>query len=324
MIDGFAGPGVYEDGQPGSPIVMLSAYLEHESREAIDAELIYFFIEQDAKRAKRLEEEIKRLGELPKNVKYRVVCGSFEEEFGKVISGIEKRGAELAPTFAFIDPFGYTGVPMDLTGRFLQFNRCEALIYVPLKFVNRFLSMDDQTNAMSSLFGTDRWREAREYEGNARIRFLHDLFVEQLKRECGLKYVRSFEIVTTARNSGYTLFFGTNHEIGLKRMKDAMWRIDPIEGRRFRDSTEPEQTVLFQAEADTKPLRAAAVTYFDGRDFSIDELERFALIETPFLPKHLRKTILRPMEDEGKLEIVQPKDGRRKGTYPNGTMLRFV
>ena len=111
MIDGFAGPGVYEDGQPGSPIVMLSAYLEHESREAIDAELIYFFIEQDAKRAKRLEEEIKRLGELPKNVKYRVVCGSFEEEFGKVISGIEKRGAELAPTFAFIDPFGYTGVP---------------------------------------------------------------------------------------------------------------------------------------------------------------------------------------------------------------------
>jgi len=324
IIDGFAGPGVYEDGQPGSPIVMLNAYLEHESRAAIDAELVYFFIEQDARRVERLEEEIKRLGELPDNVKYRVVCGSFEEEFGKVISEIEKHGAVLAPTFAFIDPFGYTGVPMDITGRFLQFNRCEVLIYVPLKFVNRFLGVGDQTNALNALFGTDRWQQAREIEGYARIRFLHDLFAEQLKSECGLRYVRSFEIVTAARNSGYTLFFGTNHEVGLERMKAAMWRIDPVEGRRLSDSTKSEQTVLFQAEPDTRPLRAAALSYFDRRAFSIDELERFTLIETPFLPKHLRKTILKPMEDEGRLEIVQAREGRRKGTYRSGTILRFL
>src|SRR4051812_4055812 len=116
---------------------------------------------------------------------------------------------------------------MNLTGGFLPFDPCEGLLYVPLKFVNRFLGVDDQEPALDALFGTEQWREAREMEGQDRLRFLHDLFVEQLKNECGLRYVRSFEIVTAARNSGYTLFFGTNHEVGLERMKAAMWSIDP-------------------------------------------------------------------------------------------------
>jgi hypothetical protein len=161
-------------------------------------------------------------------------------------------------------------------------------------------------------------------DGQERLRFLHDLFVEQLKGECGLRYVRSFEIVTAAKNSGYTLFFGTNHEVGLERMKSAMWSIDPVEGRSFRDTTAPEQDVLFKAEVDTGPLRGAIRDHFGDEPFSIEELETFTLVGTPFLPKHLRKTILKPMEADDELEIVKAKDGRKKGTYPEGTVMRFV
>jgi three-Cys-motif partner protein len=325
LIDGFAGPGVYEAGQPGSPIIMLNAYLDHDARDRIDSELIFVFIEQDKRRAAKLEHEIEKLGKLPKNVKVQVIPDSYENAFSGVLDDVEQRGAKLAPTFAFLDPFGYSDAPMTLTGRFLRFDRCEVLIYVPIRTVNRWLRREGQENAMTLLFGTKNWANAVAIEdGQERIRFLHDLFYEQLKRDCGLAYVRSFEIVTAARNSGYHLFFGTNHELGLLKMKERMWDVDPVRGRRFKDSTSAQAIVLFEPEPDLDPLRDALRARFGESPFTIDDAERFALIETPYLPRHLKKPIFKPLEAEGKLEVVKAKERRRRGTFPSGTVLRFV
>jgi three-Cys-motif partner protein len=325
LVDGFAGPGIYEDGQPGSPIIMLNAYLQHASRDSIDCEIVYLFIEQEAERATVLNGELAKLGKLPKNVKFDVINDTFENALGEILDDIEGRDVKLAPTFAFLDPFGYSDAPMTLTGRFLRFRGCEVLIYVPLKAVNRWLRREGQENAMSTLFGTEEWSKAVAIaDGQERMRFLHDLFYEQLKSECGLSYVRSFEIVTAAANSGYHLFFGSNHETGLRKMKELMWDVDPLEGRRFRDSTDVQDTVLFEREPDLDQLRKALRKRFGKESFSIDDAEHFTLVETPYLPKHLKKPILKPLEEDDKLEIVRAKSGRRRGTYPAGTTLRFV
>lgn len=165
---------------------------------------------------------------------------------------------------------------------------------------------------------------ARDVKGEARLQMLHDLFQSQLKSECGLKYVRSFEIITAHRNSGYHLFFGTQHELGLQRMKEAMWRIDPSEGQRFADSTSRNQQMLFEQEPDIESLRRAMIDHFQDKTFSIEDAERFALVDTPYLPSHVKTRTLKPWEERGRLEIVKAKDGRRRGTYPPGTSMRFV
>jgi three-Cys-motif partner protein len=324
-IDGFAGPGVYADGEPGSPIIALKSYLEHKYREKIAAELVYIFIEENKDRVERLNSEVDKLrAQLPANVKIEIQLGVYENIFGKTLEDIEKAGRSLAPTFAFIDPFGYAQASMRLSGRFLQFDRCEVLIYVPLLFINRFLSRPEQENALTTLFGSDEWKAARYLRGEARLQLLHNLFQTQLKRVCGLDYVRSFEIVTAHRNSGYHLFFGTKHELGLQKMKEAMWRIDPAAGQQFADSTSGDQTTLFQPEPNTTQLRSALRGHFGDGAFSIDDAERYALIETPYLPSHVKIRTLKPLEMAGQIEIVRAKDGRRRGTYPPGTTMRFV
>jgi three-Cys-motif partner protein len=323
-IHGFAGPGVYVGGEPGSPIIALKSFLEHRDRERITSELVYVFIEENKERVKRLREEVRKLGQLPENVKMEIDFGTYEDTFGQTLDQLEKEGKSLAPTFAFIDPFGYAQASMKLSGRFLQFDRCEVLIYVPLPFIARFLSMPEQEKALTTLFGTDEWKAARDVRGEERSLLLHDLFQAQLKRECGLDYVRSFEIVTTHRNSGYHLFFGTKHELGLQRMKEAMWRIDPREGQRFADSTSREQMTFFELEPDTKPLGRAMMAHFGNNIFSIEDAERYALIQTPYVPSHVRTRTLKPLEMAGKLEIVRAKSDHRRGTYPPGTTMRFV
>lgn len=323
-IDGFAGPGVYAGGEPGSPIIALKAYLEHKYRHGITAELVYAFIEEDEGRVARLREEVAKLGPLPDQVKVGIHHGAYEDIFSETLKDIERRGARLAPTFAFIDPFGYSQVSMTLAGRFLQFARCEVLIYVPFRFVARFVSRVGQEAALTTLFGTEDWRAAKHCDGEARLQFLHDLFQRQLKDVCGLEYVRSFETLTKQRNSGYHLFFGTKHRLGLEKMKEAMWRIDPAEGQRFADSTSSAQQTLFQPEPDTTVLRDAMMAHFGEAPFGIGEALDFTLFETPYLPTHVKTRTLKPLEKAGRLQVVFARDGRRSGTYPAGTRMRFV
>jgi three-Cys-motif partner protein len=319
LVDGFAGPGRYSSGEDGSPLVMLKAYLDHSQRQLITSDLIYLFIEERHDRVTRLREEVAAL-ELPPQVHTIIEQGRFEDVFTGLIDGIESRGVRLAPTFAFIDPFGYTDAPMDLAGRFLAFQRCEALVYMPLPFVNRFVGRTGQEDALTALYGSERWREALQLNGPERVQFLHDLFQQQLCFGSRERLVRSFE-VATAKGNGYRLYFTTGSEKGLEKMKEAMWRADPIGGERYRDTT--GELVLFEPEPDTTPLLRSLKEHFASRAFGIEEAERYTLLHTAYLPKaHLKMRTLAPAERREELEALTPR--KRRATYPSGVQLRFV
>jgi len=319
IVDGFAGPGRYLGGEEGSPLILLNAYLNHHYRAKMKSEVVYLFIEERQDRVEHLRSEIVKIT-LPDNVKVHLQHGRYQDVFGTQLEGIRAGGKQLAPTFAFVDPFGYSDASMDLTGQFLQFHGCEVLVYMPLPFVARFVTRAGQERAMTSLFGTDRWQEAAKLNGDKRRTFLHDLFREQL-RSNGSKFVRSFEIQSDASH-GYDLFFGTNNDLGLRRMKEAMWSLDPITGQHFADSTTTGQLVLFQDAVDVHPLRTALRDQVGTRPFTIEEAERFTLVDTAYIPSHLRKPILIPAETEGQLKVLSTR--KKSRTYPPGTRMQFV
>ena len=173
LVDGFAGPGRYSTGEAGSPLIMIDALVSHEAFNRMSGvHFLYLFIENDGRRVEHLREEIARI-ELPPNVHVEIVHGEFDTTFDEIVEGVRsKAGHILVPTFAFIDPFGYAAASMSLAGRFLEFPRCEAFIFLPLSYVNRFVTREGQEHAMNSLFGTDRWREAAELSGRERREFL--------------------------------------------------------------------------------------------------------------------------------------------------------
>ena len=91
-----------------------------------------------------LGDEIGKLGELPENVVVLREHGPFERVFSGIVDRPRKAGARLVPTFAFIDPFGYAQASMSLTGRLLDFPRCETLFFLPLTYVHRFVGREGQ------------------------------------------------------------------------------------------------------------------------------------------------------------------------------------
>src|SRR5438067_1468658 len=162
-------------------------------------------------------------------------------------------GHTLVPTFAFIDPFGYSAASMSLTGRFLGFRRTEALFFLPLSFIHRFVGREGQESALTALFDSEDWREAIALKGEERSTFLLELFERQLQSQGRVEHVRSFQVRTSDGND-YRLVFATGHDRGLDIIKQAMWSVDPVAGTRYVAKTESGQEVLFQSSVDTRPL----------------------------------------------------------------------
>jgi three-Cys-motif partner protein len=319
VVDGFAGPGRYEGGEPGSPLVILDAFLNHKDRPAWDGTKFTFaFIEKDSKRFQSLRDEVMAVA-LPGNADVQVVHGAFDKEVKALLDSIPK-GFGLPPSFVFIDPFGWKDAGLDLSSRILGFPKCEVLIYVPLPHIARFVGEDEVKASLENLYGDDSWLPARELEGAARDQFLHDQFLKNLKT--GGRFARSFEIDPGGKGKrGYHLFFGSKNITGLDKMKYAMWQVDPVAGVKFADSTSSDQLVMFEVDPDLKPLEDALRAHFGEDDFTIEQAAMFTLTATPYHPGiHLKKSTLKPAERDGRIEAW---DRKMAGTYPSGTRLRF-
>lgn len=322
LIDGFAGPGRYRGGELGSPLIMLNAFLEHRARMRIRAKLRYTFIEEDGRRVTHLENELSRMAWPADRVDVDVIHGTFDEEMARMLAGFRDRPP--GPVFAFVDPFGYSDDTRVVSSRILGHPNCEILIYVPMWHIARFVTEEGVEGALDNLFGDRSWIVARDHPTlRGRVDILAETFKAALSTTCA--FVRAFEINEKSRNTGYFLFFGTNQDIGLSRMKAAMWDVDPIEGRRFLDTADENQALLFGDEPNFQALRDQLRVHFGMSPFTIEQAETFTLRETDFRDDaHLKRKTLRPAEELGLLIAELPGAKRRRGSYPSGTILQFT
>jgi three-Cys-motif partner protein len=312
-VDGFAGPGEYKNGEIGSPIIALQTALNYQP--PLKAKLHFLFVEKDSARAENLKALTAKL-RLPSNFEV-VVEGdtTFENAFEKHYPRYQRFG-RLMPTFAFIDPFGWTGAPMSIVRRIMQHKSCEVFVNFMYEEINRFISHPDQVNNFNSLFGSTGWDQCKGIvEARTRRRCLHDLYTEQMHNKGNTKYVRSFTMSNDNNVTDYILFYGTNEVLGLKKMKEAMWKVDESGTFQFSDATNPDQTVLFCNEPNFSHLKNDLIRKFKGSTQTIRDIEHYVVTETAFRDTHYKK-VLRTMELETtEIKIKSAPEGRKKGQY---------
>jgi three-Cys-motif partner protein len=322
-IDAFAGPGTYSKGEDGSPIIALKALLTHKS--PIRATCRFHFIELDKDRAAALNDGITRLFSefgRPANVHVTVHQDEFEKAYATIRPQL---AAQRKPTFAFIDPFGWTGMPFDLVAELVQRPSSEVLINFMFEEVNRFLSHPDQVANFDRLFGGNAWISCVDQLGHKRNQCLRDLYACQLRERARANYVRHFEMKNARNATDYYLFFATNNFAGLKKMKEAMWKVDEGGQFSFSDATDPNQLVMFDRPR-FDILSDQIASEFSGRTVPVSEVEHFVVAQTAFRETHFKSQVLKPMECSSlpQVKVVKAKPGRRQGTYPDGTVLEFA
>ena len=329
FLDGFAGPGIYADGERGSPLIALDVLVNHASFHKLrNTEFVFIFVEADKNRFRSLELELNRFwnhhpGGQPDNI----IVHTFNDEFANVAMSITAAigdNQQLAPTFAFIDPFGWSGIPLSVVCDLLSSDKCEVLFSFMYDSVNRFVAdtRPHLARHFVELFGTsaDEHRFAANVEGEERKSFLRDLYVRQLRNVGNFTFVRPFEILDVDRGrTAYFLVFGTRSTKGLEVMKNAMWDIDPVSGVRFSGFA-GDQMMLFEPEPDLRPLRRALLSHFKEKTTSIDTIRKYVIEQTDYKISHSTE-VLKTLEDD---ELIECGQRRRRRTYPTGTLITFL
>jgi len=316
-IDGFAGPGEYSGGEVGSPIIALDTALAY--RPPLTAKVHFLFVEKDNGRADYLRKKVTSKT-LPGTFQVIVEGGiTFEEAFATQYPAFLRNG-RLIPTFAFIDPFGWKGTPFSLAKQILAHRSCEVFVNFMYEEINRFIGHPDQIANFDSFFGTTTWRACvGETDPRKRDRCLHDLYLNQLHTTTNARYVRSFGMSNARDVTDYYLFYATNELLGLKKMKEAMWKVDESGEFRFSDATDPNQLVLFEKTPNLPALRAQLIAEFSGKDASIGDIEKFVVAETAFRETHY-KGILKTLEKDAALKIIHAAPNRKAGTFGDPDM----
>ncbi|MBA2952127.1 three-Cys-motif partner protein TcmP [Nocardioides sp. MAH-18] len=318
VLDAFAGPGRYDHGEDGSPVLVLETLLEHNDFDNWKCEFVLVFNELDPERFESLGDVLREIREdnQPWPDKVKLIDPrnqSFEDLGNDMLRSL--KGAKMAPTFAFIDPFGYMGLPLELIAEMLSYDRCELFIYFDFNSVNRFATAGNVDKHFERLFGTDEFKDAPD-GGPERQQFLHDLYERQLKSVCNFAYVRSFAMVNQGGHIGNYMFFCTRNLQAFDRMKEAMWKLAPSGDYRFEDRL-ADQLVLFDNEDATGPLRDYLLEHYAGQTVPIKELVDHVIAETPFHSTQVRRATLKPMQEDNLIHAIGQT---RKGTYKEGVV----
>ncbi|CAN5272873.1 hypothetical protein BH11ACT5_BH11ACT5_18480 [soil metagenome] len=310
-FDGFAGRGKYEDGSIGSPLIALQLLLQHTYLPNMaHRDFVFIFVEAVPENAESLRNELAsfeaEIGGYPSYVKVHVVETTFEDSARSLAAQLRSEKKQLAPTFALIDPFGYSGLPMDVIAELFEAQRSEVFVNFMVGHVMRFIERDGQEEAISGLFGMDSKDVMSGYKpgDDKRVEYLRDVYCQQLKAKAGFEYVRSFAMKNSSGNVSYYLVHGTRHREGVKLMKAAMWKVDPGNGAMFSDRLAGED-VLFEPTPNLYPLEAELLKKFSGTRVLVESIEWHTILETPYRETHVRP-VLTPLEKRGVIKVERP------------------
>lgn len=229
-IDGFAGWGRYSDGSPGSPLIAMQVVEKNwdtlKDRGKLTS-IDCIFVEPndnnraDLKEAVRMEE-----GEISAPINITFDDREFEE-FAREF--IEEYGDEAPPSFIFVDPFGFSGLPFEVVRDIMSLRSSGMELFITFMSgkMARFMQNPEHRKAITEILGSDSWESEISTGASKEERaeqFVH-LYEKQLRQEAGVEYVWPFQMYEESKTqTTYYLIHATNHFDGFKLMKDIMFK----------------------------------------------------------------------------------------------------
>jgi three-Cys-motif partner protein len=253
-IDGFAGPGQYTNSDRSSPLAAMQAAkdaIERPGANVRNAEFLFLFVEKNQDFVKHLREVIS-VSRWPAQLQWDIEEGTFEEKVGGLLDRVREQRQTLAPTFAFVDPFGATGLPFSVVAEILRHPKCEVLLNLDSDGIGRLITaqqFEKNQQNLTALFGDESWKTLNP---SAPMRKLSAdvlaLYKKRLRSLPDVRYVFAFAMNSREGQLNYHLVFASQHPLGLEKMKEAMKAVDKSGSYSFSDDT-LGQTSLFDFNA---------------------------------------------------------------------------
>ena len=315
---------------PGSPLIAIENALKNPLK---DSQTVFYLIEKDADRFSYLKtlleqhygkENDGKYDKLPKNFVVRTYNGEFNVLVSELL---DKINDNLAPTFSFVDPFGYyqDSINLEVLRRVLQIDKCELFITWMVGFLDRFIFDEASKSEIKRVYELSdaEFDEIRKMRGGHREEAWLRLFLSKITQKTAKSvYQLSFAVKSNNNRLLYYLIYLTKNKKGISIMKESMWTVGGQSKYVFTDyNFDPKQTTISDFNPKSWAVGAAAEIYknFRGQTVKIEDVIDYTIFSTPFIWRSAPMALL---ENGGRIEVIGSR--KKRNTYPEGISIKFI
>ncbi len=315
-VDLFAGPGRYKDGSISTPLRVLKKAI---SNDVYCKNLITVFNDKDDQNTNSLKIAIQELSGIEKlehkpKIWNQEVGDQIAKNFAKI---------NTIPILAFIDPWGYKGLSLNLVNAFLKNWGCDCIFFFNYSRINAGLSNPKVKSHMEALFGIEKAEKLgialdplSPVEREATI---IEALSQSLKK-AGHRFVLPFCFKNASgKRTTHHLILVTKHFKGYEVMKQIMAKASSDESQgvpsfTFIPPTSQYQLLLFDLNRPLDDLRGLLLAEYAGKQMSMKDIYMHHSIDKPYLSANY-KDVLRQLEDDGVIQVFGRKSRRGFADY---------
>ncbi|MDD5568088.1 MAG: three-Cys-motif partner protein TcmP [Candidatus Omnitrophica bacterium] len=336
-VDGFCGPGIYENNEPGSPILAINTIKEvlnklGSARNLKSEKIELYFFDTDGDRIESLRGEISKTSIDGSRIKVVIEQGEFEERVLPIVKGLQAERAlygTISPSLFFVDPFGVKGFSLSLIGEIFRLNSSEIFLLFDVDGIDRILRAWDEANShiMLAIYGDSSREELLKIKDlpdqNQRLKMLRDLFWVALRNQ-RVGGIIPFGMFDYSQKILYDLIFLTNVRTGFSKMKEAMWKVDDSGEFKFSDAEHGEQLRFKFTVNHEDNLWGILMAKFHGQKVSGLAIKNFVCDKTIYLDKHKTAALKKhESSDISKKDSIIVSNRIRNYGYPDQALIQF-
>ena len=256
IFDFFCGPGMDQDGNPGSPILAMESVRKLMTSPSVpkDKKIHLFFNDADRRKTETLYAKLQGM-EKPGNVIGKLTTKPFAESFAAQYGQMSASGSA---NIVFMDQYGISEITREIFGKLSILPYTDFMFFIASMTGYRFQQLESVTGKLPQL--TDDERSALTAHNIHRT--LAMAYKRWIPSGC-TRYISNFSL----KHDGnvYGLVFSSGHYTGINRFLTIAWdmkpeyagqadfdidddRIDPKQPKLFEDYNMPSKLKLFSRD----------------------------------------------------------------------------
>ena len=320
-LDLFAGPGLYEDSNHSTPLLLAKTCAE----DPILSSKVHLMF-NDNKYSEQLKENFDKYfpdGTFVHKPRFGSLTIGESDEIKKFLSKDPVGGKNPSPTLLFFDPWGYKGIDTLVLAKFLANWGNEIFLFVNIKRIHAAIENKKFDELMQSLFPTtiEQLRKDRKYKATVydRLNLIMENLASEFKKavndnlyHCAFKFQEEDNTAT----SHFIVHF-TKHPKGYELVKQIYYEFDNLGATLEKDGSytfdvkrmgQSSDSMLNFGDQNVAALSDILENKYKGRSITALDLFNEHHPTTKYAFTHYSKTLRRMVEV-----------GKVKSTYTNGS-----
>lgn len=315
IYDFFAGPGMDNNGNQGSPLIILQELKNfcelRDKNSEVNVNIIFNDIK--AKHIKLLKTAVSKVACDKPCCQIKYTNTTFEQALNDTLPEMKD---EDAANLVIIDQFGVKEITKEIFQKLVTCKKTDILFFITSSTVRRFTEQPEIKNIFN--IGT----EIKNIEYNGIHRYICQYY-KNLVPSDEEYHLLPFSIKKKKSGNIYGVIFGSHNLTGSKKFLEACWKLDEVTGEANYDidndgEIRRGQLSLFAEDNKIKKMELFHQELEEELNKKIDfkgslipiqasnhSIYRFTLKKS-FLPKHARSH-LKKLQKDGRLEVSQQK-----------------